>query len=109
MEDIIDSWLASAESCWQRGDMASMRACGRQLLEEAEAYSDQAQKKIAKKEALALLAEASIYLGELPEAKAYIDKIYEMEREQENHVSQQEQQLRARFNRHLFQPAQQVC
>ena len=60
MEDIIDSWLASAESCWQRGDMASMRACGRQLLEEAEAYSDQAQKKIAKKEALALLAEASI-------------------------------------------------
>ena len=50
MEDIIDSWLASAESCWQRGDMASMRACGRQLLEEAEAYSDQAQKKIAKKE-----------------------------------------------------------
>ena len=109
MEDIIDSWLASAESCWQRGDMASMRACGRQLLEEAEAYSDQAQKKIAKKEALALLAEASIYLGELPEAKAYIDKIYEMEREQENHVSQQEQQLRARFHRHLFQPAQQVC
>ena len=66
--EVVNEWARSAEGCFARGDMNSMRACGRQLLEEVPESP----------EGLALVAEASVYLQDFETAEEYLQKFWEL-------------------------------
>ena len=66
--EVVNEWAKSAEGCFARGDMNSMRACGRQLLEEVPESP----------EGLALVAEASVYLQDFETAEEYLQKFWEL-------------------------------
>lgn len=64
--DVIRDWICSAEGCFQRGDIASMRACGAQILAEDENNA----------EGLALMAESSVYMQDFAAAKGYLTLLW---------------------------------
>ncbi len=66
--EVVNEWEKSAEGCFARGDMSSMRACGRQLLEAVPESP----------EGLALVAEASVYLQDFETAEEYLQKFWEL-------------------------------
>lgn len=59
---LINEWVKSAEGCFAAGDILSMRACGRQLLDEMP------QNPVA----MAMIAEASIYMQDFAEAEKWL-------------------------------------
>lgn len=65
-------WLQSAEGFFSRGDLQSMRACGRQLLEEDPQNA----------EGLALVAEASVYMQDFDTAEEYLDQFWSLKSQQ---------------------------
>ena len=64
--EVVNEWVKSAEGCFARGDMNSMRACGQQLLEE----------EPDSPEGLALVAEASVYLQDFDTAEEYLERFW---------------------------------
>ena len=62
---LVNEWVKSAEGCFAAGDMASMRACGRQMLEESPGNPV----------AMALIAEASVYMQDFQEAESWLEKM----------------------------------
>ncbi len=66
--EVVNEWVKSAEGCFARGDMSSMRACGQQLLEEVPDSP----------EGLALVAEASVYLQDFDTAEEYLQRFWEL-------------------------------
>ena len=59
---LVNEWVKSAEGCFAAGDIASMRACGRQMLEESPGNPV----------AMALIAEASVYMQDFQEAESWL-------------------------------------
>lgn len=66
--EVVNEWVKSAEGCFARGDMSSMRACGQQLLEESP-HSP---------EGMALVAEASVYLQDFATAEKYLHMFWSL-------------------------------
>lgn len=64
---IVNEWTRSAENCFASGDMPSMRACGRQLLEEMPGNPV----------AMAIIAEASVYMQDFAEAEGWLKQMDE--------------------------------
>ncbi|MEE0457419.1 MAG: hypothetical protein UC944_03010, partial [Anaerovibrio sp.] len=62
---LVNEWVKSAEGCFAAGDIASMRACGRQMLEESPGNPV----------AMALIAEASVYMQDFQEAESWLEKM----------------------------------
>ena len=62
---LVNEWVKSAEGCFAAGDIASMRACGRQILEESPGNPV----------AMALIAEASVYMQDFQEAESWLEKM----------------------------------
>ena len=61
---LVNEWVKSAEGCFAAGDIVSMRACGRQMLEESPGNPL----------AMALIAEASVYMQDFQEAESWLEK-----------------------------------
>ena len=66
--EVVKNWEKSAEECFAQGDIVSMRACGRQILEELPQSPD----------GLALVAEASVYLQDFQTAEQYLDEFWSL-------------------------------
>ncbi len=69
---VVNEWIKSAESCFNKGDISSMRACGRQMLEE----------EPDSPEAMAIIAEASVYMQDFSEAEAWLGKLAQLPEQQ---------------------------
>lgn len=59
-------WIETAEHMLAKGELEGMRACGRELLEQRENSI----------EGIAIIAEASVYLGDFTEAEAMLDRLW---------------------------------
>lgn len=89
---IVDEWTRSAENCFASGDMPSMRACGRQLLEEMP------ENPVA----MAIIAEASVYMQDFAEAEAWLRKMDEAIAKSGGKGEQEYGKLRMLFAKALY-------
>lgn len=70
--DEVKQWVETAERMLAKGEMDGMRACGRELLEQGENCI----------EGLAVVAEASVYLGDFDEAERMLDRLWSLPEQQ---------------------------